>query len=316
MKALVTGAGGFLGRALCKALLAGDWEVVGVGQREAPLILADLRGLTWIVKDLSCEILSPGDVEGVDILFHLAAVLKAQGPSPDLEFLKANRVASFNVFQACAPSVSRMIYASTQMVYGDPNSLSVDESYPIDAEMTCYGLSKWHGENWLKYFHLRRRWGSAFILRFPGFIESEDSIFSYLITSAKANRPIELFSMGEVCRDYLSVPDALQAFFAAATVSEKKTSHRQASALVYNIGSGNCVRMLDLARAVCDLLGSSSAIVPVSTAAPRSNFVFNINKARSELSFVPTALLSALTTFVKNMFLPCHLPLIILGIFR
>ena len=39
-------------------------------------------------------------------------------------------------------SIKKFIYTSSQVVYGDPNSLSVDESYPVDSSYSAYATSK------------------------------------------------------------------------------------------------------------------------------------------------------------------------------
>lgn len=294
MKAIVTGAAGFLGRRLCQSLLADGWLVTGAEIAPPPPGLVQRGGFGWITRDLSRDGFSALELDGVDVVFHLAALLKATGPDAEQMLLAANEGASINVFRSVAPTTARVVFASTQMVYGDPNSRSVSEDDPKSPEATAYGLSKWNAERWLSYFQQTRQSGDAVVLRFPGFIEGPDSVFAYFTASARAHKPIELFSRGEICRDYLPAADAIQAFRAAAALPHAPGVRS------YNIGSGAAISTRVVAEHVVTLLQSRSEIVALDKPAPRAHFVFNIDKARSELQYTPTPLLSAIESFVKE----------------
>lgn len=296
MRALVTGGGGFLGSYLCRALLNSGYDVISVDSQKRPHFPPELAKISWIQKDLSVEMFTANELKGVDTLFHLAAMLRSTDPAREANQLIQNEVIAINVFGSAVGRVERIVHASTQMVYGDPNSMSVNEDCSLGANITAYGMSKLNCENWLSYFQ-NKSGMNVIILRFTSFVEGNDSLVSNLIDSALDNKPIELFSMGEIYRDYLAVTDSIQAFLAAANIPFKKNNR---GISIYNIGSGESIRTIDIAKCICSEIGSLSRIVPVSTQAPRSNFVYDISRARSELRFNPMPLLSAVKTYVKE----------------
>lgn len=299
MKVLVTGASGFIGTRLCQALLDRKWQVIGLGRRGVPSSLRNNVLLQWIQIDLSRESLDKDTVNGVDIVFHLAAQIKSDASNQESDFLD-NEVISTKVFRACAGRIKSIIHASTQMVYGDPNSLSVDESYPLNPHGNAYGVSKLHCENWLKHFQKHHNF-EATVFRFVGFVEGADSAIHHFIRCARENRPIEVFSMGKICRDYLAVEDAISALLAAASVPCTAERFR-----IYNIGCGEAVSTLELAQIIRDEMDSQSKIFPMATPAPRANFVYRTNKAREELGFSPMPLLQAVKKHLRDFLEKTH----------
>lgn len=293
MKVLVTGAGGFLGMHLCYAMAQWGWDIIAVGRSDVPKPLLEIPGLQWIQQDLSVENAS-SSWDDVGVVFHLAAQLTGSVPV-DHGFVANNELATIAILKRYAGPNTKIIYTSTQMVYGDPNSVAVDENYPVDVAFSAYGASKLHAENWVHYFQ-KFRGGEAVILRLTGFVESRDSIIGHFISCAREDRAIELFSMGKTCRDYLSVGDVVRVLLQAATLVPGD------GVKVYNIGSGDAVATVDLARVVCAEMNSASKIIPVEKAGPRRNFVFDIQKACRELEFRPTPLVSAIRQYSRNIY--------------
>src|SRR5206468_2772778 len=90
MRALVTGARGFIGRHLCARL---DGEVIGVGRREAPL--ADTAGLRRLIAEAR-----------PDCIFHLAAALHT---APPAELIATNIEGTLSLLRAAAGSGARVV---------------------------------------------------------------------------------------------------------------------------------------------------------------------------------------------------------------
>lgn len=296
MIALVTGAGGFIGRRLVARLLAEGWEIRGVGRSAFPLSLTHHDKLTWIVRDLSTAGLLPEEMEGVDTIVHLAGATLGAGKDERL-FLSTNEATTVNLLYGWPRSVKRLIYASSQVVYGNVDHLAVAEDFPLDGFDSAYSCSKVNVENWLRWFQSQTG-GSYIVLRVCGFIEGGGAI-DHMIDQALQGRPIELFAQGLICRDYLSIEKGVDALLAASR-------YRGADGFYpFNIGSGQAVPMLELAKIVCTETASASRIVPVKKPAVRSNFVFDITKARTELGFDPGSLTHAVRAYVRERMERC-----------
>lgn len=291
MNILITGAGGFLGSRLVLRLLADGHMVVGVDMCALPPLFMGAKGLTWIQRDLSCEMLSSGELAGVDTLFHLAGATLGAGLDEHL-FCVANEATIIGLLKCCAGHVNRVIHASSQVVYGNVNHLSISENFAVNGFDTAYACSKVNAENWLRWFQHKNS-GIYIALRFCGFIEGGGAI-DYMIDQAFHDKPIELFSNGQICRDYLPVEKAIESFVASSLFVGKDGFH------VFNIGSGQAIKTAELANIVCTEMGSASKIVLLDKSAARANFVFDITKARTEIGFEPGSLAEAVRLYVRE----------------
>lgn len=142
MKALVTGASGFVGSHLVEALVSKGYEVRA--------LVRDTSDRRWI-KDLPVEF-SVGNlsdplslkeaVKDVDWVFHVAGVTKARGFSA---YLKANALGTKNLLEACwsaNPEVKRFILLSSLSAWGPSSPVCPREETEGCAPVSHYGLSK------------------------------------------------------------------------------------------------------------------------------------------------------------------------------
>jgi nucleoside-diphosphate-sugar epimerase len=179
------------------------------------------------------------------------------------------------------------------MVYGDPGSRAVDESFDLaGARSTPYACSKLNAENWLR--NSCGRDDECLALRLCGFVEGGGNI-DYMIGRALAGQPIELFSLGAVCRDYLSLDDGVLALLKALESPPRKGFQ------AVNVGSGQSVTTAELAAAICNEIGSRSEVVLLEQPAPRADFVYDITRAREALKFEPGVLLDAVRRHARNV---------------
>lgn len=142
MKALVTGATGFIGGALAAALVAEGWEVnllVRPASRERlqakawpalprgtyHLFLADLSA------DLSeCSSTINDAVQGCDLVFHAAAIRDRWGSSQDA-YRRTNVEGTRHLLEASLGRVKRFIHISSVGVLGYPGVLDIDETFAV-----------------------------------------------------------------------------------------------------------------------------------------------------------------------------------------
>jgi nucleoside-diphosphate-sugar epimerase len=145
MKALVTGGGGFVGKALVKALLARGDEVVAFQRGEYPE-LSEL-GATVVRGDITDADAIRDACAGVDVVFHVAAKVGFAGKDEDFE--RINVGGTQNVIDAClANDVTRLIYCSTPSVALQAEDVhEQDESAPYaDEYFAAYPRTKAQAE--------------------------------------------------------------------------------------------------------------------------------------------------------------------------
>jgi len=143
LKALVTGATGFIGSHVADLLLEKGFDV--------RCIIRKTSNLQWL-KDKPVEIIEAslddkeslkGAVDGVDYIFHVAGLTFARNFD---EFLKGNRDGTKNLLDATienAPGIKRFLFVSSLTVSGPSKSLDepVDEATQCNP-ITSYGKSK------------------------------------------------------------------------------------------------------------------------------------------------------------------------------
>ena len=154
---LVTGAGGFAGSHLCKALINQGANVRAYVKRGSPLsnltdIINDIQIMKGDIQDITNLLTAMKDV---DYVFHVAAITPVH-ESRDLPWLSAqvNTVGTFNVVWSAARSgVKKLLYTSTCHVYGN----QPDSNLPIKEDtapnpLDIYSATKYAGEVLMRQF--------------------------------------------------------------------------------------------------------------------------------------------------------------------
>lgn len=142
MKALVTGGGGFLGKAICRQLKARGDEVRSYSRGEYPE-LAD-EGIEHFRGDLTDREALKKAAQGCEVVFHVAAKAGAWGPYE--EYYQANYVGTEKVIEVCRElGIKKLVYTSSPSVVFQPKGHleGVDESVPYaDSYQTHYPKTK------------------------------------------------------------------------------------------------------------------------------------------------------------------------------
>jgi len=136
VQALVTGAGGFLGRYIVEQLVARGDRVRSLSRgRYAEL---DALGVEAIQGDIQDAEAVGRACEGVDVVFHVAAVAGIWGPWQHYNGI--NVLGTSNVLGACRKrGVGRLVYTSSPSVtFAGRDQCGVDESVPYPARWLCY----------------------------------------------------------------------------------------------------------------------------------------------------------------------------------
>jgi len=297
LSVLVTGANGFLGSKLVHSLIKEGQDIIAIARRDVPSVYESHPKVRWINRDIAKEGLVELEWSNLDAVVHLAGATLGRG-NDEFEFLQANEQTLVRLLQATVKYCSHFVFASSQVVYGDIGSLHVSESQSLRVEGSVYACSKVNSENWIRSF--QQRYGGRYLLmRLCGFVDG-GGIVDYLIDRALADEPIELFSKGQVRRDYLHSDDGINALLAGVKCIPEEGVHP------VNIGSGQAVSSLELAHEVCSELKSASEIRLLDQLAPQTDFVFDIKRAFSLLGFEPENLLQSVRSYAHKRFKAHH----------
>ncbi len=117
MRALVTGAGGFIGSKLCARLIRDGHTVRGLVRKPSQAEELRKQGVDATIGDLLAPDTLHAATQGIDTVFHFAAVFRKEVPRG--EILATNVVGIENLLEAAKPSgVERFIHCSSTSVYG------------------------------------------------------------------------------------------------------------------------------------------------------------------------------------------------------
>lgn len=140
-KIVVTGGGGFVGKAIVRMALAQGLECTVVGRRRYPEVeAAGARCLCGDIRDVS---FLTGAMRGVDTVFHVAALAGIWGPWS--EYYAVNVQGTANVIAACGKNgIAHLVYTSTpSVVFNREDIKGGDEGLPYARKFLChYAKSK------------------------------------------------------------------------------------------------------------------------------------------------------------------------------
>jgi UDP-glucose 4-epimerase len=265
---LVTGGAGFIGSFLAERLLDAGHTVrvlddLSTGDRTNIAHLEGRPGFRFIAGSIMDELLLEGLVAEAETICHLAAAVgvKFVVENPVRSIITNTRGAE-NVLRLAAARGRRVFIASSSEVYGRSRDLPFREDGmlvfgPTQVSRWSYAASKAVDEflalAYAKESGLDVRVGRLFNICGPRQTGAYGMVIPRFITQALRGEPLTVYGDGLQKRSFTYVDDAVT-YIAALTASDA------ARGGVYNIGSGNTVAILDLARMIKALTASSSAI--------------------------------------------------------
>lgn len=142
MNAFVTGATGFAGTNLCRALRAKGHDVRGLARRTSKTEALRATGVDIIEGDVRDVDSMARGMDGADVVFHLAAIFREAGKS-DAEYEAVNVGGTRNALEAAARcKVPRFLHCSTVGVLGDTGTAPATEERPPVAAEDSYNRTK------------------------------------------------------------------------------------------------------------------------------------------------------------------------------
>jgi UDP-glucuronate 4-epimerase len=307
MSTLVTGAAGFIGFHVARALLERGDRVVGIDNlndyydvrlKEARLDeLAEFAGFTFVKLDIadrdgiSAVLRAHRDLSGI---IHLAA---QAGVRYSLEnpyaYIDANVMGTIVMLEAARrlDRLDAFTYASSSSVYGanKKQPFSVDD--PVEQPVSLYAATKRSCELIARsYSHLYRlpATGLRFFTAYGP--RGRPDMAAWLFTKAiLAGEPIKVFNEGHMARDFTYIDDIVAGTIAAhdrapaAGAVGDEVPHR-----IYNLGNHRPERLLDFIAILERALGRTAIkeLLPLQPGDVPESFA-DIETARRDLGFEP-----------------------------
>lgn len=254
MRALVTGAAGFIGSRLAAALARRDWAVTGVDSfssyYDVGLKTANAQKLQseYAFKvdrlDLSEERLVEL-TQNADVVFHLAAQPGVRASWANFTtYVRDNLTATQRLLDAAqSTGVKRFVFASSSSVYGQVTG-TVREDAPTHP-FSPYGVTKLAAEAmcgaYAENFDLPTVSLRLFTVYGPG--QRPDMAFSRLIEAALTGTTFPVYGDGRQVRAFTYVDDVVDTFVRAGTADLPVGS-------VMNVSGGSVATLLDAIAAV------------------------------------------------------------------
>lgn len=198
-------------------------------------------------------------VEGVDYIFHLAALISVpESMSKPQECVDLNVTGLLNVLTAAAEAkVTKLVLASSAAIYGNnPTVPKVETMFP--EPLSPYAVTKLDGEYYCDLFTRTTSLETACLRFFNVFGPRQDPNSAYaaavpiFIRKALDGQPLTVFGDGEQTRDFIYVKDIVAANVFAATTPGVTG--------VFNVGYGASTTINHIAEEIIKAAGSSSTI--------------------------------------------------------
>ncbi len=270
---IVTGAAGFIGAALAKALLSLDCKVIGIDNindyysttlkraRLTEIEKVSRKKGEWIFHEIPIEdnkVLSEIIKRySPKIFVHLAAQagVRYSITNPSV-YIQSNLVGFANVLEGCRQNkVSHLIYASSSSVYGGNTNLPFNEEQAVNHPVSLYAATKKSNElmahtyshlydlptTGLRFFTVYGPWGRP---------DMAPMIFA---RSILRNKPIKVFNQGEMHRDFTYIDDIVEGIirccFKKATIDgnfnplSPNPSTSSVPYRIFNIGNSSPIKL-------------------------------------------------------------------------
>ncbi|MBN2575115.1 MAG: NAD-dependent epimerase/dehydratase family protein [Deltaproteobacteria bacterium] len=308
MRALLTGAAGFIGSHLAERLCGRGDRVTGfdnfdpfyareVKERNLAGLLGR-EGFSLVEGDL----VDPHDVDRafdvagqVDTVVHLAALagVRPSIASPG-RYWNVNVNGTLHLLHACRTrGVKRIVFASSSSVYGLDSQVPFCERQPCNRPLSPYAATKRAGE--LMAWNHHYLYGAAVTcLRYftvYGPRQRPDLAIHKFTRLLAAGQPIELFGDGTTSRDYTWIDDILDGTVAAI---DELANDGDAAYRVYNLGGSQPTSLKELVDRIASALGRPAVLAwKPEQPGDMKHTLADIELARSALGYSPKVSIAA-----------------------
>ena len=270
MRYLLTGGAGFIGSHLAEKLIAKGDQVVVIDNLSTSSIV-NLSGIKGKISFQEGNILDKVAIDKLvsesDFVVHLAAALGVFNiVNRPLESLKTNLQGSEVVLEACEKYRKPILIASTSEIYGKNDKVPLNEEddriigHPLKSRWS-YSEAKAVDES-LAYFYYLENKLPIRIVRFfntvgPRQVGHYGMVVPRFVSAALKNEPLSVYGSGDQIRCFCHVDDAVRALLLVMDSDN-------AVGEVFNVGNNQQVTIMELAKKVIELTGSSSTIEKIA----------------------------------------------------
>ena len=250
-KALVTGGAGFIGSNLVDKLIDEGIEVIilddlSTGKKEN--LHPKAKWFNVSLQNLDSDFY----FQGVDVVFHLAALARVQPSIKDpISFDTVNVGGTLKVlYYAYKAGVKRVVYSASSSCYGNTEIFPTPEIAPTNP-LSPYGLQKYIGEQYCKMFSEVYGLDTCSLRYFNIYGEKMSLDGAYCLAigifakQMLEGKPLTITNDGNQRRDFTYVGDVVEANILAANYQEKLKGES------FNIGNGGNFSINEVA----DMLG-------------------------------------------------------------
>ena len=262
-RAVILGAAGFIGSHLVDRFLAEGWRVTGVDS----LITGTWKNLDHVAREARFDFIEADICEPLDIPGPIHAVLDFASPASPVDYLRhpfetlhVGSIGVENALRLAKRAGATFVLSSTSEVYGDPLEHPQRESYwgnvnPIGPR-AVYDEAKRFAEAitmaYLRYEKVDVRIARIFNTYGPRMRLDDGRVVPTFVGQALRGEPITIFGDGSQTRSFCYVDDNVEAIWRLLRSGRHEP---------VNVGNPHEMTILEFARAVQRLVGSSVDIV-------------------------------------------------------
>ena len=244
---LVLGSEGFIGSHVVKAALGKGYIVQGIDLVDRTVFSYSYKKLSIISNDFD-EFIKGKNYEIIINCSGSGNVgFSVQHPLSDFNFNTRSVIFVLDAMRKHLPT-TKYIHLSSAAVYGNPSSLPVSETHPVDP-ISPYGYHKWMSEIICREYAALYGLGISIVRPFsiygPGL---QKQLLWDLFQRGQNSNEVIIWGTGEETRDFIFVDDAADALL---LIGENTSEGHE----TYNLASGVSIKVIEVVRQLFSALG-------------------------------------------------------------
>lgn len=267
-RALITGAGGFIGSHLARRLAELGWQttLTALSLGDELKRVSKLSASTRLVTGDLGNLLQSGKFdEAYEYIFHCAGSSTVpESVDAPMKDLSKNTLLALQLLEHCRKREDRpkVILVSSAAVYGNPARMPIKEDDPT-IPVSPYGVSKLAAENYARVYHDLHQIpvvvARPFSVYGPG--QRKLLIYEFLNQLLQNEKEVHLRGDGSQMRDFVHIDDLIEALLLVATQGDF-------TAEAYNIASGESITIAQLVDLLLEVTQQSRRVVFSEAAGP------------------------------------------------